>query len=352
MKIRAIHTHEAGPLGSQVFDFKDDWSGEITPDILFSGPNGCGKSSVLRAMAMLWSAFGHWLYHRKTLPKSNPEREWLQRWGGVALVLEGLPFGGPPTVLLFGVQEFAERMQHDFPDHAFVGEWVVRTGKRSAPARKLLWPADSAWLDRWTAARQRMLVSADKTESPNMIFLDAEERRWVSPKRGVGEIRSENPQQRWLTSYRVTEQWEGQLEPSLLALKSAALQRFHGLVRDMNAFLSGKEILADVKLGENRIKVKLKDGSGTTHGLDELSAGEHQVLIQLYLIGRWLEPGGVALIDEPDLYLHPSLISGFLARLERMVADRNGQLIITSHVSEVWSRYEALGQRLLLEAPR
>ena len=109
-----------------------------------------------------------------------------------------------------------------------------------------------------------------------------------------------------------------------------------------------------MKLGENRLKVRLKNGSGSgnTHGLDELSAGEHQVLIQLYLINRWLEKGGVALIDEPDLYLHPSLISSFLARLEKMVADRDGQLIITSHVPEVWSRYEALGRRILLEATR
>ena len=234
-----------------------------------------------------------------------------------------------------------------------LGECLVRTGKPGAPVRKLLWPSgDAQWLDRWTEERQRMLVSADKSESPNMLFLDAEERRWVSPRRGVGEMRPENPQQRWLTSYRVSEQWEGQLEASLLAMKSAALHRFHDLIRDMNAFLSGKEILTEVKLGENRLRVRLKDGSGTTHGLDELSAGEHQVLIQLYLINRWLEKGGIALIDEPELYLHPSLISGFLARLEKMVADRDGQLIITSHVPEVWSRYEALGRRILLEASR
>lgn len=352
MKIRAIHTFHAGPLGSQMFDFKDDWSGEIATHVLYSGPNGCGKSSVLRAVAMLWSAFGHWLHHRKPLPKSSPEREWLQRWGGVALLLEDQPFEGPPTVLLFGDLAFAERLQRDLPDHAFVGEWVARTGKPGAPARKLLWPADAVWLDQWTEARQKMLVSADKTASPNLIFLDAEERRWVNPKRGMGEIRPENPQQRWLTSYRVSEQWDGQLEAALLAMKSAALQRFHALVRDMNAFLSGKEILTDIKLGENRIKVKLKGGSGTTHGLDELSAGEHQVLIQLYLISRWLERGGIALIDEPDLYLHPSLVSGFLAQLEKLVADRQGQLIITSHVPEVWSRYEALGQRILLETQK
>lgn len=352
MKIRAIHTFEAGPLGSQVFNFKDDWSGEISSTVLFSGPNGCGKSSVLRAVAMLWNAFGHWLHGRKTLPKSSADREWLRHWGGVAMVLEELPFNGPPLVVFFGNKEFADQLEQQFPDSSFVGEWVARTGKAGAPARKLLWPKDTAWLDKWAEARQKMLVTADKGESPNMIFLDAEERRWVTPRRGVGEMKQENLQQRWLTSYRVTEQWEGQLEASLLAMKSAALHRFHDLIRDMNAFLSGKEILPDVKLGENRLRVKLRNGSGATHSMDELSAGEHQVLIQLYLINRWLEKGGIALIDEPDLYLHPSLISGFLAQLEKMVADRQGQLIITSHVPDVWSRYEALGQRILLEALR
>ena len=117
----------------------------------------------------------------------------------------------------------------------------------------------------------------------------------------------------------------------------------------MNAFLSGKAILPEVKLGENRIRVQLQDGG--THGLDELSAGEHQVLILLYQISRWMEKGGVVLIDEPDLYLHPSLIAPMLTRLERMVQERGGQLIISSHVPEVWARYEAIGHRVLLGQP-
>jgi energy-coupling factor transporter ATP-binding protein EcfA2 len=349
MKIRAIHTYQAGPLGTQVFDFHDDWGNQTASRILFSGPNGCGKSSVLRAVAVLWSALSHWLHARKPLPRASADREWLQRWGGVAMVLEGVPFTPEPVLIYFGQREWAEGLANTFPASNILGEWVERNGTRGAPARTLVLPGEGKqWVDEWTKALLVMVASAEPSKSPNMIFLDAEERRWVTPRRRVGEMRSDNLQNRWLSRYLVSDDWDGQLEASLLTMKSAALQRFHSLIRDMNTFLSGKEILADIKLGENRLRVKLKDGSGNTHGLDELSAGEHQVLILLYQINRWLEKGGVALIDEPDLYMHPSLVAGLLSQLEKMVEDRGGQLLITSHVPEVWQRYDAVGQRVLL----
>lgn len=352
MKIQSIHTDHSGPLGSQVFDFRDAWSGETATRILFSGPNGCGKSSVLRGVATLWLTLGQWLHTRKPLPQSNAELEWLKRGDGIAVVLGELPFGAPPMALVFGEKKFVENLQGALPDCAFLGEWFDRTGKRGKPARRLLWPTNADWLDEWTRERQKMLVSSDAGKSPNMIFLDAEERRWVKPKRRIGDIRPENLSQRWLSRYLVSEDWDGQLESGLLSLKTASQTRFEKMVDHMNQFLSSKEILKDVKWGENRLWVKLKGKNPITHYLDELSAGEHQVLILLYQIDRWMEEGGIALIDEPDLYLHPSLISGLMARLETMVGERHGQLIITSHVPEVWQRYEALGQRVLLEVSR
>jgi len=54
------------------------------------------------------------------------------------------------------------------------------------------------------------------------------------------------------------------------------------------------------------------------------------------------------MIDEPDLYLHPSMIHGLLGTLEYLTDKLNAQLIITSHNPDLWNRYEAKGLRVSL----
>jgi len=297
---------------------------------------------------MLWDAFGSWIQHRKV------DRDSSFMHGGIAVVLEQLPFNAPNLILYFASTPIHHRVVTD------TWQWVQDSGSGSstyvaigqtdnrAIVAQLQIPRESKWLDDWTHARQKMLISPEPSSSPNILFLDAEERRWVTPNNGVGEIRSESLNQRWLSSYQATNNWDGQVESALLNMKVSSEKRFNNLVDDMNRFLSGKKILKKVKIGENRLHVQLDNQS--THSIDKLSAGERQVLILLYMVDRWLENGGIALIDEPDLYLHPSLISGFLAQLEKMISERDGQLIITSHIPEVWERYETLGKRAQLGA--
>jgi hypothetical protein len=209
-------------------------------------------------------------------------------------------------------------------------------------------PVDT--VNKWSESRKKMILSFEKANVPNMLFLDAEERRWVSPRRNVGEHVADQPVLRWLPRYIANDDWKGQLEASLITLKTTQLQAYHKVVRHLNEFLSGKEIDPDIRPGENRLLVKIAGQRGATHSLDELSAGEHQVLILIYLISRWAEKGCVVMIDEPDLYLHPSLVSGLLASLEKLVSELDGQLIITSHQPDIWHRYESSGKRIELRA--
>ena len=354
MKIQSLHFSDVGPLRDRKFDFTDDWTGGIGTRLLFSGPNGCGKTTVLRAVSMLWDAAGHWLDHRKILPKPSPVREWLQRWGGVAMVLADTGLTGldaKPVGLIFGVADWCEALIADHPEVQWLGESVARTGKPGNPSRNLYLP-NGDWLQSWSDARKKMILAFDVTALPNVIFMDAEERRWVAPKRNVGDNLAEQPGLRWSPRYLATEDWRGQLEASLINLKVTAPKKFFHVLGELNPFLVGKQIESDIKPGENRLRVKLKGQRGQFHTLDELSAGEHQVLIILYLIARWAEKGCLVLIDEPDLYLHPSLISGLLSRIETLVDELGGQLLITSHIPEVWTRFESIGRRIELGAER
>jgi hypothetical protein len=349
MKIKAIYFDDVGPLGSQSIDLLNDWDDQIESRTLLSGPNGCGKSTVLRTVAMLWDALGYWLDQRKALPKTSVAREWLQRWGGCAVVLTDAPTHGKVVGLIFGDLTWCGAMRAKHADVAWLGEGVARTGKPGNPKREVFMPSE-AWVTAWSDARKKMILSFDKVDVPNVVFLDAEERRWVAARRNVGEHSAELPGRRWLPKYQASEDWKDQLEASLITLKTTQLHKYHEVIRLLNTFLSGKEIDPDIQPGESRLRVKLKGKRGQSHGLDDLSAGEHQVLILLYLLARWAEPGAVVLIDEPDLYLHPSLVNGLLSSLEKLVTDIGGQLMITSHQPDIWQRYEASGKRIELGA--
>ena len=349
MHITHLYLNGVGPLTHSHLDLRDDWRGGAHSQVLLTGPNGCGKSTVLRAIAMLWEAAGWWLEHRKHLPAKHVASVWLQRWQGVAVIVNKLePFTTEPVGLVFGAASWVDELLKKHPDVQWLGESFEHTNSLKVVKRSLLL-SEVHWLDKLTEQRRRMLLSYDKVDVPNLIYLDAEERRWVNPRRNVGSPEPDLLSQRWLTRYQVSEDWKGQLEPSLIALKTTQLHKFHEVLRNLNLFLQGKEIEPDMVPGENRLSVKIKEVRGARHSLDELSAGEHQVLILVYLISRWLQPGGIVLIDEPDLYLHPSLVSGLLANLEKLVADKQGQLIVTSHCVDIWLRYEQQGLRIELQ---
>ena len=349
MRIRSLHFKDAGPLGTQIIDLTDDWDGGIENQVLFTGPNGCGKSTVLRAVAMLWEAFGYWLDHGKVMPAKHPAKSCMQNWGGVGMILEyGVDNDKKCSGLVFGEQDWANDLLNAHGCRDWVGEMHHINPRTKRPRSMFI--ADQACFDMWAKHRQAMILTFEKALVPNIVYLDAEERRWVTPKRNIGEHIPDQSTQRWLTRYQATDDWKGQLESSLLNLKVTRPQQFNAVVRDLNMFLADKEIETKVYSGENRLRVRITGERGKHHSLDELSAGEHQVLILVYLISRWSEQGCVVMIDEPDLYLHPSLVNSLLANLEQMVKERKGQLLITSHAPDLWRRYENKGKRLELRA--
>ncbi|MET4162893.1 ABC-type cobalamin/Fe3+-siderophores transport system ATPase subunit [Marinobacterium sp. MBR-111] len=355
MKIKTIYTYQVGPLADGEITFDNDWTEEVESKVLLTGPNGCGKSTVIRGCAMLWTALAYWLDQRKALPQKHEAKQWLQRWGGMAILLDEMTdVTAQPSVqvgLMFGSISWCEEIKAKTPEVFWIGEAIERTGKPGQPKRALYLPKET-WVDDWSQKRKKLILSSEKLAAPNIMYLDAEERRWVTPKRNIAEPLPDVLTQRWLTKYLVTDDWKGQLEASLINLKTTQLHKFHEVIRGLNQFLVGKEIDSDIKPGEGRLRVKIKGERGVYHSIDELSAGEHQVLILIFLMLRWLQPGGVVLIDEPDLYLHPSLVDPLLDVLERTAQELEAQLIITSHSVSIWRRYETSGTRVELKTGR
>ena len=349
MKIKSLFFNRVGPLRDQKIELHDSWTDTISPQVLFSGPNGTGKSIILRMVAMLWEASGYWLDQQKKMPKSQPARGWLSKWGGCGIILDEVFEGSGPIGLIFGERKWVEKIRGKEAGIRWMGE-IFENGGKGNRTNSIFFgeTGDETPIPAWAELRKKLILTFEAEVTPNVVYLDAEERRWVTPKRGVGKPAAEDSQLRWLIGYRVSEEWQGQLEASLITLKTSKLHSFHETVRKLNDFLYGKEIDTDIRTGENRLRVKLKNGRGQFHYLDDLSAGEHQVIIQLYLLHRWLEPGGIVLIDEPDLHLHPSLVPGLLAALETQVMEKKGQLLLTSHLPDIWNRYESIGQRISL----
>lgn len=346
MKIESIHLHSVGPIEKRRIELADQWEGGLHRAVLFSGCNGSGKSTVFRAVAHLWTLAGQWLSTPRHKAKmTTPSVRWLSRWQAAAVVLESVPEVGRLGIF-FGEPGKFEALRDEYPELMWLGETREDTGRPGRPA-KLLLHKEAEALEA-LASRYRTVFLNDSDELPNMVYLDGEDRRWVTPTKGLGEVVPDDPQLRWLVGYRANEEWKGQLEASLLALKTVNPGKFQSVLADLNALLAAKNILPEPDKTTLRLRVQLS-GSGGEHSLDDLSAGEHQVLIQLYLVSRFLKPGGIVLIDEPDLHLHPSLVASFLSRLEAQVKARDGQLLLTSHNPAIWERYENQALRVQLD---
>lgn len=358
MKIAAIYTQRVGSLGDAEISFKNDWTGEVEENVLLTGPNGCGKSTLLRGIAMLWDALGHWLDREKPLPVNHNAKKWLQQWGSFAILVKDLKCShySPATFgFIFGDKLFAEKLIKKHPTANWIGEVSLDKKKSEVVVEQGSLTGhnfdDYIKMLRITRAQVvlGMLTSGMDLAIPNVIYLDAEERRWIAPKRNISDLVQDDLSQRWLASYIPTPDWKGQLEASLFNMKATLPELYPEMMKTLNQFLSGKVIEEEIQPGQ-RQQVKL--ANGYTHTLDELSSGEHQVLIMLFMVQRWLQPGGVVLIDEPDLHLHPSLVSPLLATLENIIQKKHGQLILTSHATDVWQRYESLGLRYPLSVEK
>ncbi|UCH97052.1 MAG: AAA family ATPase [Candidatus Aminicenantes bacterium] len=388
MKIEKIYFKGLGPVSDALspINLRNTWGKKIYTLVLFSGPNGCGKTILLNSIAFLWEAVSFWLDHRTLLPEENHIRKCFDRWGSFAVIIDELPdFSGKmekekvKICLFYGKNQWLGDIQKENNDVDFwLGE--IKIGKKerfllglpkyvkdakdtTALRAKVASPGpgyeeknrerNEFFFNNWENAYKKLVLGIQTADTPNMIYLDAEERKWVKPGVNTGQLIPDDLTKTWLFRYTASEDWKDQLENTLVNFKIIAGEKeFKEVIKTLNKFLRDKEIVTTYRLEDrNRLRVRLKKGRGKYHYFDELSSGERHVLVVLFNVLRWMKPGGIVMIDNPDLFLHPSLVRQLVGNVEHIVEKKDGQLIITSHNTDLWRRCDNLGIKIRIGDP-
>ena len=87
-------------------------------------------------------------------------------------------------------------------------------------------------------------------------------------------------------------------------------------------------------------RARAPEGARYQHTIDELSSGEKQILLMIGFTTAFLRPGGILLLDEPDLHIHVSMVSQLMETLELICDERQAQWIVASHSSSVWDWFD------------
>jgi len=318
MRIRNIELHGYGPFREKLsLSFQDEFAGKPYDRVLLSGPNGCGKTSILDGIVYPWEQF-------------NGQEEKVYQVSSEQVMPNLHSYFG--KIKPFFLLTFVDYFQSMFTIYQTT-EKVSRTVIDPSIAEKI------------TVERKKLLLG-ERSVSPNIVYLD-NRRNWVMSSNSIGDTYAEDIN-RWVPRYRPTREWKSQIELSMLNLKIIDDEKFKKVLDDINSFFQEKFIESKVfEEDKGRLRVTIC-GSNKSHTLDALSSGEQQVIVLIYMVSRYLQPGGVVLIDEPDLFLHPSLVDRLLSRIEAIVKERDGQIIIASHNPDIWRRYESVGLRIRL----
>jgi hypothetical protein len=306
--------------------------GDIYPAVCLRGLNGSGKTTYLEALAQLWQWFRRCAQQRSFAKPTGTRL--LAEAELVAARFVGLPGPRSQMWIAWGTSEALRRLRDstDLP-YSFADD-------------RISW--DEETLDWW----DRTFTSAESgmDSAPNMVCIEAENKY-------VPELRSREltaprlapafvPVARYLPGARGPSHLEGLLRTLFLARR----ERWDLLARHLPELRPGLELLDRFEETTQRPLFRLTTGEILT--VDRLSAGERSLLINLCMILRWLGPGGIVLLDEPELHQHISLMRGSLSVMDAVLsAVFDGQLLVASHAPEVWDYFRPTGAILDLGGP-
>ena len=312
-------------------------SGKVYDAVCLRGINGSGKTTYLEMLAQLW----HWFRNSATTRKyAKPTNStallaelpvYTERSSLAAALFTDLPGPNPRMWIAYGAASALKEHLGDDPDspYRFHGDLVVEWKDGSLPF--------------WTEAFGRAESGLDPAlDIPLTISIEAENK--VVPELRKNELTkavsapSYVPVARYLPTARGPSHLEGMMRTLFLARRD----RWELLAKYVGEARPGLSLLDRFDEATQRPRFRLWTGEPRHEKIltvDKLSAGERSLLINLCMILRWIRPGCIILLDEPELHQHLALMGGSLAVIESIVTDFGGQLIAASHAPEVWNHF-------------
>ncbi|MDX2077813.1 MAG: AAA family ATPase [bacterium] len=326
--------------------YDDVWQKPLN-SVLIKGVNGSGKTTLLRVIATLWESFQWWLkleeYGAISAYKSWYRlREISINMGLMAIEIRGFPQPVshqndtakefPEAIWLFIATDddyMAQLPLEESPNRGFIGV------KGTSESFKLETSLDISWVKNMNTQLQSLQIGVGTIpQLPNMLFFDTADRTILEPPDQSRFEAQPESLYKWFVGYSNRDRTSPHIETTIKNIKLRNPSTFDSILKSVNQFLGNTKYIAD--FDENlRLLVQVNKPKPVFHYIEDLSFGEQQCLIMMVMVSRWMMPGGIVLIDEPDLHLHESLQRHFIHELEKIIHSRNGQLIIASHSKEM-----------------
>ncbi|MFE0405397.1 ATP-dependent endonuclease [Streptomyces nigra] len=294
------------------------------PLVVISGRNGTGKSTALLAVSLIWEfpgnldpypLVGPWEDFAKaemSLTLTPDEREVLTE----AVRSQQGDVGECPGVLKMGIM----LTEYGKPERLDSTIWVDML--RSKTFRRLHTFARLTLIPPERSVGRSNLGSVD----PDALSSDAAER--------IRTEAIESAINKWsqfslnsIPDYLATLDYAAMISERQ-GNDGGELSEYEEIAR---SFLeaTGKEIERPSLSREGRIALFVDSFNGNRHAIQHLSSGELEALGLMYMTRRLAAAGGILLVDEPEIHLHPSLQTTVLDMIRG--ANDSAQLWLCTH---------------------
>jgi predicted ATPase len=289
--------------------------GEPVKQVVFAGPNGSGKTTVIEAVLI---ALGMDRLIVRDLERSQREEHWrIAMAAGASIEIDVSIDGAAPTTWI----RTAEKHVHRLPgggEEPVPPEWL----------RSLKVEYFSSWRAPELVGPIKPLVGRGPRP------WDTENNRLWRLKQRINDERSRAGYMQYPAGARKADVWLDRL--------NQAWKRFHA---DDGTRLDAQIVNPDAEELLADVFVVTKDDVRLC-SIDQTSSGE----IELLSFAGWLVlqdfEDGLLLIDEPELHLHPQWQATILSALRAL--SPKAQFIVASHADPVWDQTPSYGRFLLV----